>query len=98
MYGYFPFLLAPIAINQDLLTISGYLTPLDKENIKLLGRLLGLHDTRVTNLFDGSTRSAYLDSILTAWLNQQDDVQKKGWYIMTHSPIINPRACAGGLL
>ena len=50
--------------------------------MKVLGRLLGLRDNTVTNLFDGTAKGTYLDSILTAWLNQQDDVQDKGWYTM----------------
>ena len=57
--------------------MSRYLTCLNKEELKILGQLLGLSHTTVTNHFDSSL-TVYLSSIVEAWLLKQDKVAEKG--------------------
>lgn len=61
-----------------MIDVSTYLSPLSKEEVKTLGRLLGLGQATITDQYDGP-KSKYLDSILTAWFKKQDKVAEKGW-------------------
>ena len=63
---------------DDMIQVATYLSPLSKEDIKTLGRLLGLSDMRVRNNYDGTSASTYLYSILTAWFGKMDEVAQKG--------------------
>ena len=63
---------------DDLLAVSGYLLDLDKEQMKTLGLILGLSHLTVSNSYEGSTKTSYLNDILHAWLLQQDDVEENG--------------------
>ena len=53
------------------------ITCLNKEELKILGQLLGLSHATVTYHFD-STLSVYRTSIVQAWLLKQDKVAEKG--------------------
>lgn len=64
---------------EDMLSLSKYLFLLSKEEIKTLGRLLGLSHSTVTDYYD-SPRIKYLDSILTAWLKTRDKVLEHGLF------------------
>ena len=71
---------------DDMLAVSGYLLDLDKEQMKTLGLILGLSHRTVSNSYEGSTRTSYLNDILHAWLLQQDEVKENGspsWIILT---------------
>ena len=57
--------------------MSRYLTPLDKEELEILGELLGLSYTTVTNKKDSSL-AVYRSSIVRSWLFKQDKVAEKG--------------------
>ena len=57
--------------------MARYLTPLDKEELKILGDLLGLSYTTVTNKKDSSL-AVYRSSIVEAWLLKRDKVSEKG--------------------
>ena len=61
----------------DILEVSTYLKHLDKEELKTLGKILGLSHATVTNHFDSSLQK-YRDSILEAWLFKRDKVEEKG--------------------
>lgn len=63
---------------DDLLDVTGHLMSLSKDDIKTLGQLLGLRYVTVSNTYQGTSQSGYLDSIITAWLNKRDDVLNKG--------------------
>ena len=63
---------------RDILAVTSYLIALDKPETMTLGQLLGLRRYTVTNTYEGSTKSMYLDSVITAWLNKQDDVIREG--------------------
>ena len=62
---------------HNKIQVSRYLTCLNKEELKLLGELLGLSHATVTNHFD-STLAVYRSSIVEAWLLKQDEVAEKG--------------------
>ena len=62
---------------KDMVTVRGYLINLDKEQVRTLGLILGLHHITLSNKYEGSSVS-YLDDVLTAWLRKQDDVEEKG--------------------
>ena len=71
---------------NDLLDVSGYLLDLGKEQMKTLGQILGLSHRTVSNSYESSTNTAYLNDILTAWLLQQDEVGENGlpsWITLT---------------
>ena len=57
--------------------MSRYLTSLNKEELEILGELLGLSYTTVTNNKDRSL-AVYRSSVVRAWLLKQDDVAEKG--------------------
>ena len=57
--------------------MARYLTPLDREELEILGQLLGLSYVTVTNHKDGSL-TVYRSSILRAWLLKLDKVKEKG--------------------
>ena len=63
--------------SKDMVTVRGYLIDLDKEQVRTLGLILGLHHITLSNKYEGS-RVNYLDDVLTAWLSKQDDVEEKG--------------------
>ena len=69
--------------SKDILAVTSYLTPLGKSEIKTLGQLLGLRSVTVTDKED-SSKSVYLDSVITAWLNKQDDVISEGRVLYIH--------------
>ena len=71
---YYLFILADINDNID---VSLYLTCLKKEELKILGQILGLSYTTVTNHIDSSL-VVYRSSIVEAWLLKQDKVAEKG--------------------
>ena len=62
---------------KDMVTVRGYLFDLDKGQIRILGLILGLHSSTLSNKWD-SDMNNYLDDVLTAWLRKQDDVEEKG--------------------
>ena len=62
---------------DDEIEVSEYLTCLNKEELKILGKILGLSHATVTNRFDSSV-AVYLSSIVEAWLLKQDKVAEKG--------------------
>ena len=68
-----------LTASDDMIEVSTYLSPLSKEEIKTLGRLLGLREATITDQYDGP-KCKYLDSILTAWFKKQDKVMEKGYY------------------
>lgn len=71
---------------DDLLAVSGYLLDLEKEQMKTLGLILGLFHRTVSNSYENSTKTAYLNDILHAWLLQQDEVGENGspsWNTLT---------------
>ena len=61
-------------INQDLNYI---LQNLNKEDIKSLGRCLGLSDSTVTNT-ESCSKKSYLEDIMRAWMMKRDNVVGKG--------------------
>ena len=68
--------LIPAGID-DIIEVSRYLICLRKEELKLLGQILGLSYTTVTNHIDSSL-AVYRSSIVEAWLLKQDKVSEKG--------------------
>ena len=68
--------LIPAGID-DIIEVSRYLTCLRKEELKLLGQILGLSYTTVTNHIDSSL-AVYRSSIVEAWLLKRDKVAEKG--------------------
>ena len=62
---------------DDIIEVSRYLTCLNKEELKILGQLLGLSHATVTNHFN-STLAVYQTSIVLAWLLKQETVGEKG--------------------
>lgn len=50
----------------------------EKEELKSLFRELGLSHHRVTNSYDGSTLTAYRDTLIKSWILQDDYVKEKG--------------------
>ena len=63
---------------DDLLDVSGYLANLNKRDVNTLGQVFGLSHITINNNYEGSTRVAYVDAILTAWFLEQDRVGEKG--------------------
>ena len=61
----------------DDIFVSQYLTCLNKEELRVLGMLLGLSHATVTNHFH-STLAVYRTSIVEAWLLKQETVEEKG--------------------
>ena len=57
--------------------MRGYLIDLNKEHIRTLGLILGLHNTTLSNMYEGSSRIEYLDDVLAALFRKQDDVEKE---------------------
>ena len=57
---------------------SKYLKDLSNQELRILGKLLGLSDSTVNERFDGFSYSEYLDSIVDAWILKKDDVTKIG--------------------
>ena len=64
-------------INQDLNYILDTLQNLNKEDIKSLGRCLGLCDSTVTNT-ESCSKKSYLEDIMRAWILKKDNVLTVG--------------------
>ena len=64
-------------IDQDLNYILDTLQNLNKEEIKSLGRCLGLSQSTVTNTESFTTKS-YLEDVMRAWMMKKDNVVEKG--------------------
>ncbi|CAI8006996.1 hypothetical protein GBAR_LOCUS5002 [Geodia barretti] len=62
---------------DDRIQVARYLTPLDREELEILGQLLGLSYATVTN-HKNSSLAVYRSSILKAWLLKRDEVNEKG--------------------
>ena len=59
---------------------KGCLKHLDKEELKDLFQELGLYDSTVLNNFSDSTRAAYSESLIRAWILGKDGVLKSEDY------------------
>ena len=53
---------------------------LDKEDVKDLFQELGLYDSTVQNNYSGSTRAAYCEGLIRAWILGRDGVLMKEDY------------------
>ena len=65
-----------IGIDDDL-EVSEYLFDLNGGQLETLGRVLGLSHATVTNCREHDV-ATYRKSLVTAWLNKQDNVMEKG--------------------
>ena len=62
--------------------MSGYLANLSKQDVNTPGQVFGLSHVTINNNYEGSTRMAYVDAILTAWFLEQDNVGREGLSIV----------------
>ena len=68
---------ARLNLDKDFLFVRHLLSGLNKEKLKYVGMRLGLaHDT-VNNFYDSSV-AIYCSEILTAWINERDNVIDRG--------------------
>ena len=83
-----PFFYNTSAATEDMLVVTGYLSGLSKGHIKTLGLILGLSYRTVSNTFEGSSQSSYLQSVLAAWFLRQDKVLERGcpsWTVLVRA-------------
>ena len=62
---------------DNYLEVSEYLLDLNGGQLETLGRVLGLSHSTVTNCREHDV-ATYRKSLVTAWLNKQDNVMEKG--------------------
>ena len=65
-------------IDQDLLHVRKLLSNLNKNDLRDIGRRLGLSNDTVNNTYDNASNSAYCDDILSDWMIERDNVRNKG--------------------
>ena len=66
-----------INLDRDLIRTRDVLRDLNNEQLRNIGRRLGLSNNTVNNCFDSSTDS-YCSEMLTAWMSERDDVTECG--------------------
>ena len=71
----YPPLLPVSSGDEDFLEITEYLMQMEKTNIYNLGLVLGLSQHKVKAKKDTDT---FLDDVITAWLQKEDQVIKRG--------------------
>lgn len=59
-------------------TVTEYLHPLDKDNVRQLALVLGIH-TETLNDWNTSSTQAFLEQFVEAWLRGQDGVEVATW-------------------
>ena len=64
-------------IDRDFIHVRQLLHNLNKEELKAIGRHLGLSNNTVNNFYDNSVNS-YCEEIITAWMNERDSVLSNG--------------------
>ena len=64
-------------INRDFILVRHLLHDLKKEELRAVGRHLGLSNDTVNNYYDNSINS-YCEEIITAWMNERDNVLNNG--------------------
>ena len=67
--------MVPSIGEYDLLDITDYLMELNKTDIYNLGLVLGLNKHRIEEIMNSK---AFLDDVITAWLQKVDQVKKRG--------------------
>lgn len=61
---------------DDLSEVRQYLHHLDRDQLRTLGLVLGIHPMTLSE-HDQATKATYLYQLLAAWLLQQDNVMQK---------------------
>ena len=66
----------PLKLGEnDLLEIADYLLNMEKNHIYHLGLVLGLTQPKLKKMMDSDT---FLDDVIAAWLQKEDNVKEKG--------------------
>lgn len=65
-------------VDRDFLRVHQLLSNLKKGELRTVGRHLGLSDNTVNNYYYDNSVNNYREEIITAWMNERDNVLKNG--------------------